>query len=286
MRRFFVALSLGCGCLSLLTVFPDLHRSIDSISLLLPLWGAGCIPGMCLATSWGVRVMLAVAGTVALVLVYAAWPGASPEGAFVVYSKNVRAENADVAALHADIIAAQPDVVMLQEISPRNAVLLRRLKPDFPHQHLCQGAQAIALVSKHPFSAAPECSTRRAFLITSVMVNGQILHLASVHLHWPWPANSAGAELETWAALEARDGPIILAGDFNAFPWSTRMRRIKALTGSEMVGPLQVTLHHEMLPIPLPIDHVLAPRGGRVTIRPLLGSDHKGVLAHVVVPEG
>ncbi|MEM7489469.1 MAG: endonuclease/exonuclease/phosphatase family protein [Pseudomonadota bacterium] len=149
-----------------------------------------------------------------------------------------------------------------------------------------QGEQAIALVSKHPFSTAPLCSTVRAFLITSVVLNGQTLHLAAIHLHWPWPAPSAGAEQETWAALAALDGLVVLAGDFNAFPWSTRMRRIRAVTGSAGVGPLLRTLHHDALPVALPIDHVLAPRGGRVTIRPLLGSDHKGIVAHVHIPEG
>ena len=35
--------------------------------------------------------------------------------------------------------------------------------------------------------------------------------------------------------------------------------------------------------VPLLLDHVHAPGGGQVTYRPLLGSDHLGVLADVVL---
>ena len=72
-----------------------------------------------------------------------------------------------------------------------------------------------------------------------------------------------------------------MAGDFNSVPWTRRVSRLKSLSRTRLAGPTFVTLRHKRLPLSIPIDFVFAPGGGQVELRPLLGSDHHGLLAKV-----
>jgi endonuclease/exonuclease/phosphatase (EEP) superfamily protein YafD len=70
-----------------------------------------------------------------------------------------------------------------------------------------------------------------------------------------------------------------MAGDFNIFPWAASIGGLKRAAGLRLVHPIRPTLDLEG--IPLLLDHVYAPGGGVASYRPLMGSDHKGVLADV-----
>ena len=91
---------------------------------------------------------------------------------------------------------------------------------------------------------------------------------------------------EVMAGLE---GPVILSGDFNMMPWGHSVRRLTRAADVRRAGPLQPTYWlaphgwpaGQALPIPLALDQVWAPGGGRAETRPLWGSDHAGVLARV-----
>ena len=75
-------------------------------------------------------------------------------------------------------------------------------------------------------------------------------------------------------------GATLIGGDFNMVRWSETLSRIMVLTRTEAVGTSMVTLPMSDLPFGgLSIDHVLAPTGGTLERRPLLGSDHYGLLA-------
>ena len=71
----------------------------------------------------------------------------------------------------------------------------------------------------------------------------------------------------------------MIAGDFNIFPWAASVGQLQAASRTRVASPVRPTywLHG----VPLFLDHVYAPGGGSASYRPLLGSDHRGVLAVV-----
>ena len=74
----------------------------------------------------------------------------------------------------------------------------------------------------------------------------------------------------------------IIVGDFNAAPWSTRLRELRSTTASIQVGPQAFATWPSSLGIlGVPIDLVVHTRGvtaGRPQIIEVAGSDHKALL--------
>lgn len=257
-----------------------------------PLGVAAGAAGAALARSRAVRATYAV---VAIVLAVALLPALRPappaaDGPRLrVYAKNLLASNGDTAGLADDILAADVDVALLQEVSDRNRTVLMRLRRAMPHQHLCRFSSwsAIAIASRHPFDGPASCSVHRAVAAAPLRLPAGRVWVASVHLPWPWPLDSAAndaAALELLARIAADGRPIVLGGDFNVLPWSPRFQRIARLTGTRPAGPPRCT--YRAAGLPLPIDAVLAPGGGRTSVRPHLGSDHLGLVATVALADG
>ena len=105
--------------------------------------------------------------------------------------------------------------------------------------------------------------------------------LVALHIHWPWPYGQAAHLDRLVPVLERLDGPVLLAGDFNAVPWSVAVGRVVQAVGGRLAGPVRGTFPRFGPLLVLPIDHVIAPEGGTLDLRPLLGSDHRGVVARV-----
>jgi endonuclease/exonuclease/phosphatase (EEP) superfamily protein YafD len=72
---------------------------------------------------------------------------------------------------------------------------------------------------------------------------------------------------------------VIMAGDFNMVRWSSALSMVRDAVGVEQAGPVRMTYPLFGGWVPIGIDHVLGPKGGFVTARPALGSDHLGLLA-------
>lgn len=92
-----------------------------------------------------------------------------------------------------------------------------------------------------------------------------------------------------WAA--GRPGPVVVAGDLNATPWSAAFRRFEARSGlvsSQRGFGIQATFPADANPVVrIPIDHVFVSPDLRVADRrlgPALGSDHFPVVVDIVVP--
>ena len=97
--------------------------------------------------------------------------------------------------------------------------------------------------------------------------------------HTYWERSRAEAKQAEARYLGQGGGPAIMGGDFNMVPWSETLDDIADAAGFERAGPSRPTF--QLGPFPLPIDHVFAPAGGRVEVRGLSGSDHRGLLARV-----
>ncbi|HEY1014759.1 MAG TPA: endonuclease/exonuclease/phosphatase family protein [Herpetosiphonaceae bacterium] len=166
------------------------------------------------------------------------WPKAAP--AFVasapalrVMSWNVLYDNDDVAAVSAQILAEQPDLVLLQEFGVGlSDGLAAALKAEYPHQALYPHPKpdGFAVFSRLPFAELhapllPGDSCRCQAI--ALEVGGRRVTVLNAH---PYPPNThlrsgipAGITTESQdaslaaltAAAEREAGPLLLAGDFN-----------------------------------------------------------------------
>ncbi len=198
-----------------------------------------------------------------------------------VYTKNLWYANDKATAVVADIDEVNPDIVFLQEVSDTNNAIMQAMKTSLPHQSLCpwQGWNGIAILSRWPLAQdAPRCSPERSLMAVKVQRPGGSFWAVGVHLQQPWP-DVQWAHLErALPVLEGIEGGAIVAGDFNTVPWSAAARKVGQLTGTRPIWLGKPTFH--LWGVGLPLDQVWA-TGGRASIRPHIGSDHRGVVADV-----
>ena len=279
MRGLLLVVASAAALLVLIGFLGQFHRGADSVSIARPLFGLVCLLAAFIARSLLMRLVFATTALVAFSTVVVFFLPQEPGGDIRVYSKNLWYGNTDIKAVVTDIEASDVEVVMLQEISPRNDAVLKLLVSGFPHQHFCQfpGWNGIALVSRYPFAGDPICSNLRAVLVVPIWVDNKRIWVVSAHMPWPWPYHSAEIEKATETILSDLDGPVVIGGDFNLVPWSGRVGRITSITNTQVAGPVRPTFY--LRNIPLPIDLIMAPGGGSAETRPLLGSDHAGVVA-------
>ena len=206
---------------------------------------------------------------------------ATGPGPITVYQKNMLFKNDALAALAQDILETSPDIVMLQEVSVPNTALLDMLSAAYPHQHLCRFSyrSGVAVLSRLEPLDDPFCHRDVGLAAMRVTTDAGPLWALSLHLSWPFPLKQARQirAIEPW--LRDLSGPIVLGGDFNMVPWSDTLRRAASATRTTRVGVTRPSF--QLGPLPLPIDHVLAPGGGTTELRPFLGSDHRGLVARV-----
>ncbi len=253
----------------------------DSLALVRPVFAILCLLGVFLLRPGWLRALVAAAAIAGAVTILPVFAGQKGGGDLRLYAKNLWSGNTNYRAVADDILATDVDIVMLQEVSQRNNRILLLLSGEFPYQHFCERSSWMgdAVLSRLPFAGEPVCSQGRAMALAPLNVGGQRVWAASVHIPWPWPYESADNEAEAAAMLTGLDAPVVVAGDFNMFPWTARVRRIAAAGDLQLAGPAQKTL--TLWRMPMMIDHVLAPKGGQVARRPLLGSDHHGLVADV-----
>ncbi|MEM7491436.1 MAG: endonuclease/exonuclease/phosphatase family protein [Pseudomonadota bacterium] len=274
----------ACAAAALLVVagfLPAVHRAADVAALLRPMAGLVAVVGVVLARPLWLRLAFGAVGVAGLATVAATYLPQRPGGDLRVYSKNVWFANRRIDDLAVDIVAAEADVVLLQEVSAGRAGLPGALAGPFPHQHRCQPTpfNGIVVASRHPFDGPGLCSAARAVAAVPIRLDGRRVWIASIHLPWPWPKDSGPNDDAALALLSGLDGPVVLGGDFNAFPWTGRIGRAASAAGLRLAGPTRWTYDYDGLP--LPIDAVLAPGGGAVEARPFLGSDHRGLVADI-----
>ncbi|MEM1382550.1 MAG: endonuclease/exonuclease/phosphatase family protein [Pseudomonadota bacterium] len=206
---------------------------------------------------------------------------------------NVNLMNSQADAFAALVASAQPDVVTLQEISPANRHFLRAVAEDFPHQRVCPFTtqHAVAILSRHPPVAPPACHPGLGLVALRIALEGRPLTVASLHLRWPWPYGQAEQVASLEPVLSALPQPLVFAGDFNAAPWTRAVRRLADASDTRVISGLRTTIwvgfYNRQVQVPLPIDHVLVPRGAqtsRIEVGGASFSDHLPVLAEITLP--
>lgn len=254
---------------------------------------------------WGATAVLVAAAAVsaAPVLPYlplsrglAAAAGAQDDTQLRVLSVNVSFRQFSARRLLELVREAEPDVVVIQELTPHAQSVLADLDTAFPYNHkfAADGPIGIGLWSRFPLESSRTFALGRAPAIEARVHAPQgSFTVVGVHLRAPTAQRRAAArnrELRALGAYSAAvEGPLVVAGDFNTTPYSPYFSdwlEAGKLTDSRRGRTLSVSWP-TMLPwLGIPIDHVAVNDGFTILSHgrlPNFESDHYGVLVDLAL---
>lgn len=215
-----------------------------------------------------------------------------------VVQHNVSDTNQDVEGTAATLLAAQPDVVTLVEVTPEQASKYTRAFGDALPHHVTQGTvgvwSRVPLRKAEPVDLRPtgiDATWDRGVRMNVVVGEGQAVRLYAVHL----PSVRVGT---SGVAVESRDESIaklaeavaadesealVVAGDLNTVLDDRALDPLTSLVTAPRHG-FGFT-YPAVFPVAA-IDHVLARGAEVVAITPLgrTESDHLPVVAHLTLP--
>lgn len=188
----------------------------------------------------------------------------------------------------------EPDVITLQEITASNRESIEPLLAAYPHAMICKidTLESIAVLSRMPMDReGAGCIADARVAWVHIDVGGQPVGVATTHLTWPYPYDQHLQKERLKPVLASLPGPVILAGDFNAAPWSHTVLDVARSMDGRIASGLRTTFRLGDSPLGrlagLPIDHVMASKGltfAEVSVGPSVGSDHRPLLADILLP--
>lgn len=202
-------------------------------------------------------------------------------------------------ALAAAVTRNRPDVVFVEECDfiCQDSLDHDPLKAGYPYQEAVRaaGSKGSLLLSRFPLKSAPGVSGQMGMPAATAEVRGQTVRLQLAHPMPPLPGQVGvwRSELGRLArAAAATDGPLIMAGDFNATQDHAAFRHILDAGGlrdsAEVRGVSRRPTWPSSAPAPLgtQIDHVLvSDRFSVEAVRflPLADTDHRAVLVELTL---
>jgi endonuclease/exonuclease/phosphatase (EEP) superfamily protein YafD len=212
---------------------------------------------------------------------------------------NVHRLNPDRSLAVAYLRDRRPDVAVVIEIDAAWAANLSSLDELYPFRVVEPRDDnfGIAVLSRWPL-IQPEVvtfgGTPFPSITATVRFHDRDVRLIATHPHPPFSAARAAALLGQLGAVAdaaaAAVGPRIVAGDFNATPWSLAYRTFAARSGlrdTALGRGVQPTWNARRPAPRIPIDHVFASPDLAVVRRaigPDIGSDHFPVEVTLVLP--
>lgn len=290
-----VVVSLAAGG-AILALGGRFSQELDLLSHFAPIYGGVCAAGLLAAASLrlpGRRTVLGVAlvGLVASGLLVAPeftrpmgpTAAASAPGAIKVVEINALRTNRHIARVADWLIAEKPDVVIIAEARRdlRDRLIARTgWKTAGAH-----GSLIVFTPERYRTMTRPVVSRAAKFTFVNATYDSPTGPFEVVAARFFWPTEpetrkSLGA-LEYVTSQLPRER-MIMAGDFNATPWSHQLRRLDRGLGlirrDRAVATFPAQILGRAWPLPfLPIDHLYAgPGWATVSVErgPWLGSDH------------
>ncbi len=284
------------AAVSLATAFDRWHSLLELFShfRLQYLVAAILLTAAFLWLRWGGYVVLGVA-TIALNAWYVVpWylpvgRGAAADTDIRLLNANVLASNGNFEKLKRLVQDTDPDIIVVQEVTPAWIESLKSLKTRYPYTVVepRQDPFGIALYSKLPLEATAVIHAEpRAYpQIQATVISGQD-RLQLIGAHTANPIGSGGyharnLQLDGIAALANRTpAPLVVAGDLNISIWSHHYRRLirdSNLRNAREGFGVEPTWPVFFRPAMIPIDHFLVSRDVEITsyaTGPDIGSDH------------
>ncbi len=215
-----------------------------------------------------------------------------------VVAFNKEYSNQDIDRLVSFLREAKPDIVLVEEILPQQAAtLFDRLKLDFPSQVSCPPGSGciLGLLAKAPMLSSGH-QGRTEDVPPQVWAEfsrpgGPPLRVVGVHLAFPLTAYRQVRHID--ALVQQNSGgrqPVVIAGDFNLTPWSWLLNKLAWKGGLRRHGLLEDSWPSDwgswVSPFLLP-DNVITSadiKSRSFAVGPDLGSDHRPIIATLVVP--
>jgi endonuclease/exonuclease/phosphatase (EEP) superfamily protein YafD len=247
---------------------------------------------------WAACAVLVAVGAVsaAPVLPYLPLARATPPATepFKVLSVNVSYQPFSPRRLLELVREAAPDVVVIQELTPHAGSVLAELDTLFPNHRKfpADGAYGIGLWSRFTLESSATFALGRVPAIEARLrgPNGPFT-VIGVHLRAPTTPRRAAARNQELRELAARTAaitePLIVAGDFNATPYSpyfTDWLEESGLTDSRRGRSLSISWPTALPILGIPIDHVTVNDAFTILSHrrlPNFDSDHFGVLVEL-----
>ncbi len=192
------------------------------------------------------------------------------------------------------------EVLVLQEVTPALAEVLRQLADIYPGQLVLakKDSKGTALLTKRPVRNLifePFTDGKIGAVIGEINIGERWVTVIGAHSHKPTSATGADAQRRYFHWLAAlsndaeRNGPVVLMGDFNSTPWSSgfchfaaNSRLLDTSRGIVFGASWSVTSPQRLL-----IDQCFVSRGIALIHRKIgadLGSDHRPLIVDLLLP--
>ncbi|MFM1814518.1 MAG: hypothetical protein RLZ98_1213 [Pseudomonadota bacterium] len=211
-----------------------------------------------------------------------------------IVSFNMLYGNSNVRAATRWLASQDADVIVLQEVTPRSKrVVKSQIGAEYPYVYDCY-CNDILILSRLPWRTGggqPRTSHMPSLSwIKLTDENGRMLKLVGVHTATPYEAQQQARHydwLRSW--LSPSRERTIIAGDFNATPWSWRLQSLLWSTGFVRHGTWALSWNgaRAIAPPTFLIDNVLTTpdiRSISFASGPRLGSDHLPIIARMNLP--
>ena len=214
-----------------------------------------------------------------------------PAAQFRFLNFNVLAFNEQASELIDAVLADPPDVMLVME-TPGVREYFDQIETVLPYRIGCMDDRCdISLHSRFPIMDGQALALppffRERVVIGRIVVDGQDVTIAGLHLSKPYFDDASWGELYfIRERLLEIEGPMVVAGDFNAAPWSEPVSRFGQVL--ELVpGPWpEATWPVELGPLGVPIDNVFTRGNARLLTLDAgdsIGSNHRPLRANVAI---
>jgi endonuclease/exonuclease/phosphatase (EEP) superfamily protein YafD len=225
-------------------------------------------------------------------------PSPAPERPARAMLMNLNAGNGNTAQVLKAITAAGPDILLLEEVTPKWADALKGLDKEYAHRlaRPREDCFGIMLLSKYPLAHMKEHDIGNSGVPTLTAVaytpGGEISVIGTHPVPPVGPAYSKSRNRQLAGLSELvkeQKYPVLLIGDLNTTPWSHHFSKLARSTGlkNSMKGfGFQPTWPANIPWVRIPIDHVLHTPEITVHNRVIggnIGSDHFPVIVDFTI---